>query len=131
MQIPTRLLVLPLLVAYPERAAVTPQLQPAQSGGFVQSDRVAPSVRWNRLVPKFVDEAAAARQAARAAAKAAGDSLALRRIAQTPPPFLFRIYTLLSISQYAAATAARDDRGASANAAVAAASAAVLTQLFT
>ncbi|MFL5568927.1 MAG: vanadium-dependent haloperoxidase [Gemmatimonadaceae bacterium] len=131
MQIPTRLLLLPLLVAYPERAAVTPQLQPAQSGGFVQSDRVAPSVRWNRLVPKFVDEAAAARQAARAAAKAAGDSLALRRIAQTPPPFLFRIYTLLSISQYAAATAARDDRGASANAAVAAASAAVLTQLFT
>jgi hypothetical protein len=89
------------------------------------------SVRWNRLVPRLVDEAAATRRAARSAATAAGDSAALRRIAQTPPPFLFRVYTLLSTAQYAAVNSARDNRAVASDAAVAAASAAVLNELFT
>ena len=89
------------------------------------------SVRWNRLVPNFVDEAAASRRAARAAATAAGDSAALRRIAQTQPPFLFRVYALLSVAQYAAANSARDNSAVSSDAAVASASAAVLNELFT
>jgi hypothetical protein len=50
---------------------------------------------------------------------------------QTPPPILFRLYTLLSVAQYAAVNSARGNRAVSSNAAVASASAAVLTQLFT
>jgi hypothetical protein len=80
-------------------------------------------------VPRFVDEAAASRRAARTAA--AGDSAALRRIAQAQPPMMFRVYTLMSVAQYAAVNAARGDRRAAADAAVATASAAVLTELFT
>ena len=49
----------------------------------------------------------------------------------TPPPFLFRVYTLLSAAQYAAANSARDNRAASPEVAVASASAAVLTEMFT
>jgi membrane-associated phospholipid phosphatase len=49
----------------------------------------------------------------------------------TPPPILFRVYTLLSVAQYGAVNSARDNRAVSSDAAVAAASAAVLTQLFT
>jgi hypothetical protein len=89
------------------------------------------SVRWNRLVPRFVDENTASRRAARKAATAAGDSAALRRIAQTPPPFLFRVYTLLSVAQYAALSSAHDQRAVSSDAAVASASAAILSGVFT
>jgi len=122
MRIPTRLLVLPLLIAYPERALLSAQAPP---------DGTPVSVRWNRLVPRIIDEAAASRQAARRAAAAAGDSVALRRIAMTPPPFLFRVYTLLSVAQYAAASSARDNRAVSHDAAIASASAAVLTGIYT
>ena len=131
MRFPTRLLVLPLLVGYPARAALTAPVRPAHSPTPAAADTIPVSVRWNRLVPQFVDEAAAARTAARTAAAAAHDSVALRRIAQTPPPFLFRIYTLLSVAQYAAVNSARDNRGVSAAAAVASASAAMLTNVFT
>ena len=122
MRIPTRLLVLPLLLVNPERAILSAQ---------APADGTPASVRWNRLVPKIVDEAAASRRAARRAAAAAGDSAALRRIAMTPPPFLFRVYTLLSVAQYAAVNSARDDRAVSADAAIASASAAVLTGIYT
>src|SRR5213593_2458773 len=120
MRFTTRLLVLPLLIGYPHRAVLKAQVQ------------VAPvSVRWNRLVPKFVDEATASRRAARKSAAAAGDSVALRRIAQTPPTILFRLYTPLSVAQYAAANSARDNRKVSSDVAVASASAAVLSEVFT
>jgi membrane-associated phospholipid phosphatase len=130
MRIPTRLLVLPLLVLYPERAALNAQTQSAYAPAPGAADTPV-SVRWNRLVPKLLDENAASRRAARKAATAAGDSAALRRIAQTPPPFLFRVYSLLSVAQYAAVNSARDDRAVSADAAIASASAAVLTEVFT
>lgn len=126
MRIPARMLVLPLLILSPQPSLLHAQGAPARAA----ADTLV-SVRWNRLVPKLADEATARRRAARRAAAAAGDSVALRRIAQTPPPFLFRIYTLLSVAQYAAVNSAREDRAASPDAAVAAASAAVLTQLFT
>jgi len=122
MRIPARLLVLPLLLVNPERAALNAQ---APAGG------TPATVRWNRLVPRIDDEAATNRRAARRAAAAAGDSVALRRIAMTPPPFLFRVYTLLSVAQYAAVNFARDDRAVSADAAIASASAAVLTGIYT
>ena len=131
MRFPTRLLVLPLLIGYPEHAVLNAQVQPAQAPTRTAADNIPLSVRWNRLVPRLVDEAAASQRAARTAAAAAGDSAALRRIAQTPPPFLFRVYTLLSVAQYAAVNSARDDRAVSSDAAVASASAAVLTGLFT
>ncbi len=129
MRITTRLLVLPLLVAFPERVALSAQLQPTHALAPPAADSIPVSIRWNRLVPILVDEAAARRRAARTAA--AGDSAALRRIAQTPPPFLFRVYTLLSVAQYAAVNSARDNRAVSSDVAVAAASADVLTDLFT
>ena len=122
MRIPSRLLVLPLLIVNPERAVLNAQ---------APADGTPVSVRWNRLVPKIIDEAAASRQAARRAAAAAGDSVALRRIAMTPPPILFRVYSLLSVAQYGAVNSARGNRTVSPDVAVAAASAAVLTQLFT
>ena len=131
MRIPTQLLVLPLLILYPERAALTAQIQLAHAATQAPADSGPVSVRWNRLVPRLVDENAAIRRAARSAATAAHDSAALRRIAMTPPPILFRVYTLLSVAQYGAVNSARDNRAVSADVAVAAASAAVLTQLFT
>ena len=82
-------------------------------------------------MPRFVDEATARRRAARAAAKAAGDSAALRRIAQNQLPILFRVYTLLSVAQYGAVNSAANNSAVSSDAAVASASAAVLTELFT
>jgi hypothetical protein len=94
------------------------------------ADSIPVSVRWNRLVPAFADQAIARRRAARTAAAAAGDSAALRRIAQTPPPILFRVYTLLSVAQYAAVSSAADNRAVSSNVAVASASAFVLTEVF-
>jgi len=131
MRIPTRLLVLPLLILYPGSAALTAQTQLAHAATRAPADSDPVSVRWNRLVPRLVDETAARRRAARSAATAAHDSAALRRIAMTPPPILFRVYTLLSVAQYGAVNSARDNRAVSADVAVAAASAAVLTQLFT
>jgi hypothetical protein len=126
MRIPTRLLMLPLLFAYPERATLNAQTAHPNA----QTETGTPSVRWNRLVPTLVDETMARRRAARTAATAAGDSATLRRIAQTPPPFLFRVYTLLSVAQYAAVNSAKDNRAVSSDAAVASASAAVLTTQF-
>jgi PAP2 superfamily len=131
MRIPTRLLVLALLIVYPERAVLGAQIQVAHAPARAAADSMPVSVRWNRLVPRLVDENAASRRAARRAAAAAGDSAALRRIAMTPPPILFRVYTLLSVAQYGAVNSAGDNRAVSADVAVAAASAAVLTELFT
>jgi hypothetical protein len=133
MRIQTPLLALTLLIVYPERAVLRAQVQPAHAAAPAPADNISVSVRWNRLVPTFVDEATASRRAARKAAAAAGDSAALRRIMQTPPPFLFRIYALLSVAQYATVNSTHDDRAVSASpdAAIASASAAVLTQLFT
>ncbi len=126
MRIPTRLLALPLLIVSPEMSVLAAQAGPATA----QVTDTAVSVRWNRLVPKLVDEASARRRAARTAATAAGDSVTLRRLAMTPPPILFRVYTLLSIAQYGALNSARENR-ASPEVAVASASAAVLTTQFT
>jgi PAP2 superfamily protein len=131
MRTPIRLFVLPLLIVSTEPSVLSAQIAPASANARTTVDTIPVSVRWNRLVPRFVDEAAASRRAARSAAAAAGDSAALRRIAQTPPPFLFRVYSLLSVAQYAAVNSARDNRAASPDAAVAAASSAVLSQLFT
>jgi hypothetical protein len=125
MQNLNRLLAFSLLVVASGPSVLNAQAAPAVA------DNAPVSVRWNRLVPKFVDEAAASRRAARTAATAAGDSAALRRIAQTQPPFLFRVYTLLSVAQYAAANSARDNNAVASDAAVASASAAVLHDLFT
>ena len=131
MQIPTRLLALSLLAVSSGPSVLNAQSAPAGATPRAAADNVPVSVRWNRLVPKFVDENTASRRAARTAATAAGDSAALRRIAQTMPPFLFRVYTLLSAAQYAAVNSARDDRSVSADAAISTASAAVLTGLYT
>ncbi len=128
MRIPARLLVLPLLVLSTERSILSAQVA-ASTPILAPADNSPMSVRCNRLVPRFVDENTASRRAARKAA--AGDTAALRRIAQTPPPFLFRIYALLSVAQYAAVNSAHDDRAVSSDAAVASASAAVLSDLFT
>jgi hypothetical protein len=127
MRITTRLLFIPLLTVYSDPAVLSAQAQRAPA----TAESIPTSIRWNRLVPTLVDEAATRRRAARSAAKSAGDSAALRRIAQTPPPILFRVYTLLSVAQYATVNSARDDRAVSSDAAVASASAAVLTELFT
>jgi membrane-associated phospholipid phosphatase len=129
MRIPTRLLVLPLLFVSSERSVLRAQVAPAAASARAAADSIPVSVRWNRLVPRLADEAAARRRAARTAA--AGDSAALRRLAQTPPPITFRIYTLLSIAQYGAANSTRDNRVASPDVAVASASAAVLSEMFT
>ena len=130
MRFATQLLVLPFVMAYPQRAVLNAPAQPAHAPTRAAADSTTVSVRWNRLVPRFADEAAASRRAARAAAAAAKDSAALRRIAQTQPPMLFRVYTLLSIAQYGAVNSARDNRAVSSDAAVASASAAVLTEMF-
>ena len=129
MRFPTRLLLLPLLISLPHRAQLGAQAAPASSPTPGSVDGIPVSIRWNRLVPAFAQEAAAARRAARIAA--AGDSASLRRIAQTPPAILFRVYTILSVAQYAALDAAKDGRDVPAEAAIAGASAAVLTELFT
>src|SRR5687767_8653593 len=126
MRIPTRLLALPLLIVSPGLSELRGQTSPPRSAA---ADNVAASVRWNRLVPKFLDEAGARRRAARTAA--AGDSAALHKLAQTPPPIQFRIYTILSVAQYAAANSARDNPSVSAESAVAVASATVLTEMLT
>ena len=127
MRFPARLLLLPLVIGLPLRA-VNAQVTAPSSPAPVKADTPV-TVRWNRLVPVFAQEVAASRRAARLAA--AGDSVALRRIAQSPPPFLFRVYTMLSVAQYAAVGAAKDERDLSPEAAIASASAAVLGELYT
>src|SRR4051794_24799125 len=131
MRTPARLFFLAMLVTYPARTALGLSTPLAQRAATPAPDSTTPSVRWNRLVAVLVDQNAASRRAARKAAAAAGDSATLRRLAQSPPPIRFRIYALLSVAQYAAVNSARDDRTVSADAAVAAASAAVLTSLYT
>lgn len=126
MRIPTRLLALPLLIVSPGLSELGGQPAPK---GNTAADNASSTVRWNRLVPEFLDEASARRRAARTAA--AGDSAALRKLAQTPPPFQFRIYTVLSLAQYAATNSARANAAVSAETAVATASATVLTELLT
>jgi len=126
MRIPTRLLALPLLIASPGLSELSGQAAPKVTGG---DDNASSTVRWNRLVPKFLEEATARRSAARKAA--AGDSAALRKLAQTPPPIQFRVYTILSVAQYGAANSAQDNAAVSAGTAVAAASATVLTEMLT
>ena len=128
MRFTTRTLLLPLAVGLSHHA-LGAQAAPAPSSTASAMDAAPVSIRWNRLVPRVLEDATAARRAARRAA--AGDSIALRRIAQTPLPFLFRVYSLLSVAQYAALNAARDVRDASADAAIASASAAVLADQYT
>jgi len=130
MRITTQLLVLPLLIVHPGRAVLSAPVDPVHTTARTSADTIPVTVRWNRLVPRLVDEAAASRRAARRAATAAGDSAGLRRIAQSQPPFLFRVYTLLSVAQYGAANSPRNP-DVSSDAAIASASAAVLTTLFT
>ncbi len=122
MRLRTRLLLLPLAIGLSSRDVAAPQ---------VAAHSATVTVRWNRLVPKLVDEAAISRRSARAVATAAGDSAALRRIAQEQPPFLMHVYAILSVAQYAAGNSARAARNVSPDAAVASASATVLTELFT
>ncbi|HVD60179.1 MAG TPA: vanadium-dependent haloperoxidase [Gemmatimonadaceae bacterium] len=115
----TRLLVLPMAIA-----VAMPATFQAQTNDFTMSNR------WNRLVAQFYADASASRRAARATAAAAHDSVALRKIAMTQPPLTFLVYTPLSVAQYAAVNSARENRNVSADAAVASASAAVLTAMF-
>lgn len=75
MRFATRLLVFPLLTAYPQRAVLIAPAQPNHASTRAAADSTTVSVRWNRLVPGFADEAAASRRAARAAAAAAKASL--------------------------------------------------------
>ena len=100
MRHPIQLLLLPLAISFSTPAAG-------------QSNNVPVSVRWNRLVPSIVKEAAA------------------RRKPQTQQPLLFTVYTRLALAQYGAVSSARADRSVSSDVAVAAASAAVLSDLFT
>ena len=116
------------LIGLAATAQLTAQAKPAPARLHVTADTIPVAVRWNRLVPGFTEEAAARRRAARKAA--AGDSAALRRIAQTQLPMPFRVYTLLSIAQYGAANSAAENHAISPEAAIASASAAVLTEMF-
>ena len=124
MRFPTPRFTIPLAIAISMPASLSAQALPAPS----TNEGTPVSVRWNRLVPRFAEQAAASRRAARAAA--AGDSGALRRIAQTQPPMPFRVYTVLSVAQYAASNSARDQKRLSPEAAVASASAVVLGEMF-
>lgn len=128
MRFPTLLIFLPLVIGAPAHAILGAPVPAAPAHTPALVDSIPVSVRWNRLVPGIYDEAVARRRAARTAA--AGDSAALRHISQTPLPFLFRVYTLLSVAQYAARNSAHSTRGASSNVAIASASATVLSTLF-
>ena len=130
MRLSTRLLMFPVLVGLSASSEASAQAHAAHRP-VAASESTTVSVRWNRLAPRFSEEAAAVRRAARAAAAAAGDSSTVRRIAQTPPLMPFRLYTLLSLAQYAAVDATRGRKDVAAEAVVAAASATVLTELFT
>ena len=106
------------------------QCPTATTSGRPVADSVTVTVRWNRLMPKFATEAAANRRAARAAASAAGDSAALRRIAGTGLPMTFNSYPLVSVAQYRALSLASENGRASTTAAVASASALILTEAY-
>lgn len=128
MRTPPRLLVLSLAIGLPLHAVQIAPAAPVTRPTQVVGDSMTVTVRWNRLVPRFVEDAAASRRAARAAAT--GDSAAMRRIAQAQPPLMMHVYSLLSVVQYAAGNAARA-ANVSPEVAVASASAVVLTDLFT
>lgn len=130
MRSPIQLLMLPLVILASHTAVLGAQLQTTHADPRAEIGTPV-SVRWNRLVPKFADESAARRREIRKAAVASGDSAALRRLAETPQPMLARVYAMLSVAQYAAATSARDNRSASADAAIASASAAALADQYT
>jgi membrane-associated phospholipid phosphatase len=123
-----QLLALPFLAVPSERPTPAPSITGPVTPASAAIDSTSLSVRWNRLVPRFADEASARRRAARTAA--AGDSAAMRRLAQSPPPILFRVYTLLGVAQYAAVSSAQAEPAASVEAAIASASAAVLMGQF-
>jgi membrane-associated phospholipid phosphatase len=122
----TRLLVLPLSLVTGLDTSIAAVAMPARQS----ADSMTTTVRWNRLVPRLTDEAAASRKAARAAATAARDSAALRRLAQAQPPLPMRVYILLSVAQYGAVGAAHDTKTVSSDAAVASASATILNDFF-
>ena len=130
MRNPTQLLILALVILGSHTAVLGAQLQAPHDSRRAETGTPV-SVRWNRLVPQFAQESAVRRREIRKAAVAAGDSAALRRLAETPQPMLARVYTMLSVAQYAAATSARDNRSASADAAIASASAAALADQYT
>lgn len=117
-----------VLLALASLLVSDPGRTPLNAQTVIATSDTLSSVRWNRLVPVFAAQAAAIRTAARVAA--ARDSAALARIARTPPPILFRIFPIMSVAQYGALESARGHRGVSSAAAVAGASAAVLTELF-
>ena len=124
MRINRQLVLLLLLIAGSGRAFVGAQTVSPRS-----TDKTSVTVRWNRLALKFIQENAAIRRAARKAATAAHDSAALRRLATEQPPISFKVYSLVSVAQYGAVSEARS-RSVSPEAAIASASAAVLTQLY-
>ncbi|PYO50382.1 MAG: hypothetical protein DMD72_02615, partial [Gemmatimonadetes bacterium] len=62
----SQLLALPLLIVYPERATLNAQTAAAYAHARSAADTTV-TVRWNRLVPRLVDENAASRRAARKA----------------------------------------------------------------
>ena len=123
----TLLVLLPLIGGLPERAIIA-QTAPATAPSSAVTEATSTTVRWNRLAPRFVEEAAVARRTARTAA--AGDSAALRQIAQKQPPMPFMVYTLLSVAQHAAVNSAKQNSSVSPEVAVAAASAAILSEMF-
>jgi hypothetical protein len=124
MRVPVSVLVIPFLFGI--SSVLGAQGKPATPA---KEDNVSAVVRWNRLIPQFVAENTARRNTARAAA--AGDPAALRKLAMSPAPYEFRLYTLESIAQYAALNLAGENRGVSQDVAIASASAAILSELFT
>jgi len=116
------------LIGLAASATMNAQAKPAPADHRMTADSIPVAVRWNRLVPVFTEQASASRRAARKAA--ASDSAALRRIAQTQLPMPFRLYTLLSIAQYGAASSAGQNDTIYAGTVIASASAAVLREMF-
>ena len=128
MRFATPFLAIPFLITLSPGAKLAAQRTPAPESARSTADVIPVAVRWNQLVSRFADQAATSRRAARKAA--AGDSAALRRIAQNAPQMPFRVYTLLSIAQYGALNSVTDTNHVSPRAAVASASAAVLKEMF-
>lgn len=121
----TRILSLPFLLSSFAQAQATPA---SSELSRALADSLPVSARWNRLVPAVIEADGASRRAARTAA--ASDTAKLRRLRQSQPPLLMRVYTMLSVAQYAAVTSARTARNVASDVAVASASAAVLAGLY-
>lgn len=129
MRMLTRFCALPMLVAVPVHASPGAHSTPVSTtSSQLVADTIPVSVRWNRLVPSVASADAASRRAARTAA--ASDAAALRRLRQSQPPLLMRVYTMLSVAQYATVNSVRDARAVSTHVAVATASASVLAGLY-